>query len=94
MKKKLAIIGNGIEKEVIRRIVSEKGLDNIVVLTPEEAKSIGSKNIEEASERYIDFEFSKPTDINIYGNKSFVCKGKHQYREVGNEWVCQCGRKL
>ena len=28
----------------------------------------------------------------------FVCKGKHQYREVVKDsvstWVCQCGRKL
>lgn len=36
------------------------------------------------------------------GEKVFVCKGKHQYREVvtedGNiikgQWICQCGRKL
>lgn len=43
-----------------------------------------------------------PIQSYIYG-KQFVCKGKHQYREVKiekqeglihSEWICQCGKKL
>ena len=39
----------------------------------------------------------------INEGKQFICKGKHQYREVTEElndgiskrnWVCQCGRNL
>ena len=26
--------------------------------------------------------------------KKFICKGKHQYREVAGEWICQCTRKI
>lgn len=26
--------------------------------------------------------------------KQFICKGKHQYREVKGKWICQCGRML
>ena len=25
--------------------------------------------------------------------KKFICKGKHQYREVAGEWICQCGKQ-
>jgi hypothetical protein len=44
--------------------------------------------------RYIDLEYIKPPEIELFPNKPFVCKGKHQYREVEGEWICQCGRKL
>ena len=38
----------------------------------------------------------------LSGQKDFICKGKHQYREVREtndnvttvNWVCQCGRKV
>lgn len=26
--------------------------------------------------------------------KKFKCKGKHQYRLVGTEWICECGRNV
>ena len=25
---------------------------------------------------------------------SFKCEGKHQYREVKGQWICQCGRNM
>jgi len=30
----------------------------------------------------------------IDNRKQFICKGKHQYREIEGNWICQCGRKL
>ena len=57
------------------------------------------------SESYIDF--SKPIAYNarppmpdLFEGRQFICKGKHQYREVREhegsvikcKWICQCGR--
>ncbi len=89
MEKKLAIIGNDIEKAALQKCLN----DDFVVVTLEEAKKIDDENIQ-LDTSYLQLEYVKPPEINLYGNKPFVCKGKHQYREVGNEWVCQCGRKL
>lgn len=57
--------------------------------------------IKNLNDRYIQepFIISNPYEglDGIY-NKQWVCKGKHQYREVkanGNsEWICQCGKQL
>jgi MoxR-like ATPase len=53
------------------------------------------------------YTISRPKEVDInfatpYSTKEFVCKGKHQYREVreqkdgviNTKWVCQCGRTL
>ena len=48
------------------------------------------------------FILNNPYAMQYIGERDFICKGKHQYREVketnGNlikhSWVCQCGRKL
>ena len=38
--------------------------------------------------------------FSMYGEKIFICKGKHQYRKVKepennkNVWQCQCGKKI
>jgi hypothetical protein len=34
----------------------------------------------------------KPTFY--FGEKEFICKGNHQYREIKWQWICQCGRKI
>ena len=26
--------------------------------------------------------------------KEWICKGKHQYKNINGEWICQCGTKL
>jgi len=101
MKNKLAIIGSGLRNQIIEKLFAEKGIDDISVVTLEEAKKIDDENMELRTD-YLELNYIKPPEINLYGNKSFVCKGKHQYRPIekrdGNiihvEWVCQCGRKL
>lgn len=45
------------------------------------------------------FIISNPyKDLDIINGKQWVCKGKHQYRQVItdniSEWVCQCGKSL
>jgi hypothetical protein len=52
------------------------------------------------------YTFSRPKEVvnfaTPYSTNEFVCKGKHQYREVREQkdgvtnvyWVCQCGRTL
>ena len=52
-------------------------------------------------------DFSEPIAYNarppipdLFEGKQFICKGKHQYREVREQegsiikckWICQCGR--
>jgi len=29
---------------------------------------------------------------NLLNQGSFVCKGKHRYVKVKDQWICQCGR--
>ena len=72
---------------------------------------VDAENIKEQlpfpkSEPFILHNPYPPELKNVYEGMQFVCKGKHQYREVKvkeelNEgtfikvsWVCQCGRKL
>jgi len=100
MKNKIAIIGSGFIASAIEKIISLKRLDKPFIVAPDEAKS-GESNIVMDS-KYINIEYEKPPEINLYPNKPFVCTGKHQYRKVekkeGNitnvEWICQCGRKI
>lgn len=101
MKNKIAIIGNGVESATIQKLIAKKGLNDVVIVTPDEAKNIAELDASN-DVRYIDMEFTRPPEINLWPNKPFVCKGKHQYRPIekrdGNiinvEWICQCGRKL
>ena len=50
-------------------------------------------------ESYMDFSEPTPySELPKSEEKKFICKGKHQYREVRNEatgkvdWICQCSR--
>lgn len=34
-------------------------------------------------------------EIKAYGqSKPFICKGKHEYREINGKWICECGKQL
>lgn len=48
-------------------------------------------------------QYNPSPEIQIFADeKKFVCKGKHQYREIverdgsviSSNWVCECGRSL
>lgn len=51
------------------------------------------KELNEISEGYL-MPITRYPDIPLYPEKKFVCNGKHQYRKVGSEWICQCGRNI
>lgn len=99
--KPVAIIGAGQTREMIEAAMTKQGIKDVLILTPDE---------------YITHQMSLPpieikpapsiSQITFGNTKEFVCKGKHQYRQVFEEeqlengtlrktsWVCQCGRKL
>jgi hypothetical protein len=89
MKQQIAIIGSGITA----RTILEK-MDKAILVSPEEAKQLPFPK----SEPLI---INNPYPIETVKDQ-FICKGKHQYREVRTtennvtkvEWICQCGKKL
>ena len=60
--------------------------------------------VESSIKSYIDFIEPIPYHAllaipDLYGRKEFICKGKHQYREVKiddgtKQWICQCERNI
>ena len=75
----------------------DHGKTTVVNMPPPDINSIVQNNIEEKS--YLDFNeviiINAPKFIpSMYEGRQFICKGKHQYRLVGTEWICQCTRKI
>jgi shikimate 5-dehydrogenase len=91
--KHIEIIGDGGSKAAIAEYLAAHGHNDVIIMTPDEAKehALNPEN------RLAEIEYMH-TPIPIHQFKSmekeFVCKGKHEYRQVGKEWICQCGRKL
>lgn len=87
---KMVIVGMGDIGSTLAALAN-KGLDDVVVISPEEAKQLAFENKEP-------FIIKNPYHIHANNSNSFICKGKHQYTEqVKNKvsiWICQCGRKL
>lgn len=54
--------------------------------------------LEEEDKSYIDFNepilYALSSIPYMNEGKQFICKGKHQYRLEGKEWICQCTRKI
>ena len=82
----------------------DHGKTTIVNMPTPNINSIVQNNIEAKS--YLDFNEAIPFHMvrHLLGNegRQFICKGKHQYREVREhegsvikcKWICQCGRKI
>jgi len=87
MKDKIIIIGT--DSGLMQRIASDKKMSDVILVSPQEAKEMTFPK----SEPFI-INNSYPKDLFAPHDDNFICKGKHQYRQVGKEWVCQCGRKL
>ncbi len=78
--------------------------EDLTVITPEEAKKLTFDREPLLPEGDGMIQITNPykTLTSIHEGKQFICKGKHQYKEVitknGNfhrsTWICQCGRKL
>jgi hypothetical protein len=82
-----------IGKDAMLAALAARGHSDVVVMTPEEAKEEASKILKLPTENYV-YKLEPAPVPKIYGEKEFICKGKHQYREGASGWVCQCGRKL
>ena len=99
MSKQIAIIGIGEDRISTLAMLAANGLHDVDVVTPEEAAQMYLPPFENPQKNY--FRITDIPQIDIYGEKSFVCKGLHEYRKVETkegsmikvEWICQCGRK-
>ena len=92
-KEKIIVIGSGIGR--VNQLLEHDEFKHKLVVSPEQAME---SSYIQPNESMI-YNTHMPL---IYGEKQFICKGKHQYREVKtkednltiSKWVCQCGRKL
>jgi len=89
--KKVAIIGHdlGLSSTTAALIKSleDKGHEVVVIDSPDEAKQLPFPKSEPLIIR-------NPYPIKEVMTGDFVCKGKHQYKEVNGQWICQCGRNI
>ena len=84
----IVIVYGGHSKAGMAKLIAEKGFKDALIVTPEEAKQLPFPK----SEPYV---IQKVPEIkDLYGGKEFVCKGRHEYRQENDGWICQCGRKL
>jgi len=84
--KKVLVIGHGLEfsagtSSLIKQ-VEEKGMELIVV---DDLYNFGEPN---------HITKTKMEVPELYSQREFTCKGKHQYRENNGQWICQCGRNM
>lgn len=99
---KIAIVGGDeMGKTAMYAALQERGLNDVQIITVDEAQDM----VAASSFNPIDkpFIIHAQPKVEFYPEqKQFVCKGKHQYRQVLEEsegyttstWVCQCGEKL
>jgi len=107
MEKKIAIVGhNDLGNTVLVNMIKKEVGEEIIIVNRED---LDNETVNDQLNRYFDTKkFTDPipyvanNSLNYYGGKEFICKGKHQYREVKTEsdgytsveWICQCGRKI
>lgn len=100
MSKPIAIIGAGQDKAAIAAALAKQGYNDVIIMTPNEAKEYADNPFKRATD---DYKIEAPAILKYVDEKEFICKGKHQYRKVEEEqasggvfvkWVCQCGRFL
>lgn len=100
MSNPIAIIGAGQDKAAIAAALAQQGHNNVIIMTPDEAKEYADNPLKRATDVY---KIEAPPILKYVDEKEFICKGKHQYRKVEEEqacggvyvkWVCQCGMVL
>ena len=90
--KKFAVIGT-------QPISISTYMPSIGVIIVDELRKIKEELRKIKEDSYVDFSEPTPySELPKSEEKKFICKGKHQYREVRNEatgkvdWICQCSR--
>ncbi len=89
--KNIAIIGHGAAaiSAIERKVLEDAGID---MVEADEVKDLFAQSGEPSC---LDLKLTAPPILETYPNqKQFICKGKHQYRKEGTEWICQCGRNI
>jgi len=95
--KKILVIGHGLEfsagaSSLIKQ-VEEKGMEVIMVNDLDNFGEPNPKYFD--TEAFVDhFTKTKMEVPELYSQREFTCKGKHQYRENNGQWICQCGRNM
>jgi len=91
---KIAIVGgNEMGKTAMYAALQERGLNDVKIITVDEAQEmLESTSFNPKNEPYI-IHNHRMIEPYMPNQKEFICKGKHQYKEVNGNWVCQCGRK-
>ena len=90
---KIGVVGMGIASSLLlHKLRQEFKNDEVVIVdSPSDLKNI---EIKEPLILPYTNPYSKLQELNTYGSKKFICKGKHQYKEINGKWICQCGRTL
>lgn len=92
--RKVLVAGAGLIGTNLVSSLSKKLDDEVIVIDNE---SVGKK-LQYGQEAIYTLDnpyYPNLPEIKAYGeSKPFVCKGKHEYRKVNNEWICQCTKKL
>jgi hypothetical protein len=91
MSKPIAIIGAGQDKGAIAAALAEQGHNDVIIMTLDEAKEYANNPFKGATDVY---KIEAPPILKYVDGKEFICKGEHQYRQVEEKWICQCGRVL
>jgi len=88
--KKIAVIGGlGFGLTAMQRgKIEDAGIEIIEIDKPDDIFDM------ETEPPYMEFKLQAPPILHYHGQKEFVCKGKHQYKKEGDEWICQCGRNI
>lgn len=92
MKDKIVLVAGHIgagRTTVIAEAHAHKHQNDVIIMTPEQAKQ---EAMFSKSEPYI--YKRQPPLLPMFQEKQFVCKGKHQYRDIKGKWTCQCGKSL
>ena len=80
MEKKIAVLGSGAALVALDRLQdAQKEVKCLTALIKESEVILYTKK---PDMRFMDI-----------GNR-FKCKGKHQYREINGQWICECGRNI
>ena len=112
MKGKVAIVGAGIlaneEMKKAASNISHKQANSVIKKFKEDILHSLIEKIDQSSKELKYIQDNQPYLINaapemLYPEKKFICKGKHQYREVKEKqeggliyvkWQCQCGKTI
>ncbi len=77
------------------RSLEEKGIQVVVADSVDNFGELNPQYSEQYTEKLIDsFKKTRMEIPELFSQREFTCKGKHQYRETNGQWICECGRNM